>query len=120
MEETGTSRSAEGGAPAAVAVASGGISAPSPLPSPLRRATAHLLGQLAVGNGATRGRIERNDRLAVGRGLREPDRAGHDVATHLVAEVVPHLLHHLVGELRAGVVHHADDGRDLETGVEVL
>src|SRR5207302_5161257 len=99
MAETGTSRNADGAAPV-TAVASGGISAPSPLPSPLRRATAHLLGQLAVGNGATRGRIERDDRLAVGRCLREPDRTGHDVAAHLVAEVVPHLLHDLVRQFR--------------------
>ena len=30
------------------------------------------------------------------------------------------LLHHLVGELRAGVVHDADDDRHLERRVEVL
>ena len=69
-----------------------GMRAPRPLPSPLRRATAHLLGQLPVGDGAPRGRIERDDRLPERRRLGEPHRAGDDVAADLVAEVLAHLL----------------------------
>src|SRR6478609_8595998 len=92
------------------AVRSLGMRAPSPLPSPLRRATADLLRQFPVGDGAAGGWIERRDGLAEGRSLREPDRArDHDLAD-LVPEVRSHLLGHLVGELRPGVVHHQDDG----------
>src|SRR3546814_5401994 len=71
IEPTGTSLSPVPASP----VMSVGIRAPRPLPSPLRRATAHLLGQFPVGNGAPGARIERDDRLPEGRCLREPDRA---------------------------------------------
>ena len=40
-------------------------------------------------------------------------------AQHLVAEVVAHLADDLIGELGAGVVHHAHDRADLERRVEV-
>ena len=69
-----------------------GISAPRPLPSPLRRATAHLLGQLPIGDGAPRARIERDDRLTERRCLGQADRPGDDVATHPVAEVLADLV----------------------------
>src|SRR4029079_3650130 len=59
------------------AVTSEGIRAPRPLPSPLRRATAHLLGQLAVGDGPPRGRIACRDRLPVRGRLGQPDRPGN-------------------------------------------
>src|SRR5690606_29084128 len=78
MDDTGTSRRAEV-SPPTTPLASGGMSAPSPLPSPLRRATAHLLGQLAVGDGAPRGRIERDDGLPERRSFGQPDRAGDHV-----------------------------------------
>src|SRR5947199_3639651 len=91
-----------------------GIRAPSPLPNPLRRATAYLLGQLAVGNGAARRGVEHNNRLSKRGGLGEPNRAGDDVPAHLVSEVGPHLGRHLVGQLGAGVEHGEDNGADLK------
>src|SRR6516164_9447567 len=70
MWEIGTTRSKESDSP----TASPGIRALRPLPSPLRRAIAHLLGQLAVGDGAPRGRIEHRDGLPEGGCLGQADR----------------------------------------------
>src|SRR3712207_5765122 len=96
-----------------------GISDPRPLPSPLRRCTAaHLLRQLPVGERAARARIEGDDRLTERGSLGEAHGAGYHVAADLRPEVVPNLVHDLVGELRAGVVHDQDDGAHLETRIE--
>ena len=67
----------------------------SPLPSPLRRAIAHLLGQFPVGDGASRGGIEHRDGLAEGRRLGQPNSPGDDAAAHLVGEVLPYLVGHI-------------------------
>src|SRR4051794_25251074 len=81
MDPTGTSLSP---VPGSAPVMSVGMRAPRPLPSPLRRPTAHLLGQLAIGDRAPRARIERDDRLPEGGGLRQSNGARHDVPAHLV------------------------------------
>src|SRR3954464_6609799 len=73
---TGSSVSDTG--PVSALATSDGISAPSPLPSPLPRATSDLPCQFPVGDGPPRGWIECRDRLPVGGRLREPYRAGHD------------------------------------------
>src|SRR2546421_3456615 len=96
-----------------------GIRAPRPLPNPLRRATAYLLGQLPVGNRASRGRIEHDDRLPERRGLTQTHGARHDVAAHGCAEMLAHLLRHLLGELGAGVVHRQDDVGEFQRWVQV-
>src|SRR5687768_11879926 len=101
------------------AISPDGISAPSPLPSPPSRATADLLRQFAVCDGPPRGRVEGDDRLPERGRLREPDGTGNDRSTHFVTEVLPHLSHDLIGELRARVVHDADDRAHLERRVEV-
>src|SRR3954471_4794729 len=106
--------------PSSALATSEGISAPSPLPSPLRRATTDLLRQLAVGDGAARGRIECGDGLSVGRCLGQPDGPRHDRATDLVAEVPLHFLNDLVRELRTGVVHDEHDRTELQRLIEVL
>src|SRR5438128_4319042 len=104
---------------AAVSVVVGGIRAPRPLPRPLRRTTAHLLGQLAVGDRPARGRIEHDDRLPEGRRLGEPDGAGDEVPADLRPEVVADLLGDLLRQLGACVVHREDDGADLELRIQV-
>src|SRR3954447_7221235 len=100
MEETGSWRYADSLSPGA-----GGMSAPSPLPSPLRRPTAYLLGQLAVGEGAPRGRVEDDDRLPERGGFGETHGPRDDGPAHRVAEVVPDLPGHLLGQPCAPVVH---------------
>src|SRR5690242_16039394 len=82
-------------------VVPGGISAPRPLPSPPRRATGHLLGQIAVRPCAAGRRVERDDRLPEGRRFREPYVPGHRRLVHLGAEVLADLELDLLGELRA-------------------
>src|SRR5215471_5676792 len=99
MAVTGSSWSVAAGA----SEASDGMSAARPLPRPLRRSTTHLPGELAIGDGTPRGRIERHDRLPVRRRFGQPHGAGHDVAAHAVTEVAPHFMGDLVGQLRAGV-----------------
>src|SRR5579884_283063 len=96
--ETGTCRSTESES----AFTSGGMRAPRPLPNPLRRATAHLLGQLAIGDGPARRRVEHDDGLSEGGRLRQTHSPGDDVAADLVAEVVAHLVGHLLGQVGAG------------------
>src|ERR1700683_1579545 len=91
MCEIGTTRSRESDSP----VASPGIRALRPLPSPLRRAIAHLLGQLAVGHGTPRGRIKRCDGLPEGGRLGEADRA----RDHRAADAIGEVLAHLVGDV---------------------
>src|SRR3954452_20834220 len=98
---------------------SDGIRAPRPLPNPLRRATAHLLGQFPVGEGASGGRIEHDDRLPERGRLGQAHRSGHDVAAHLFPEVGPDFAGYLIGQLRAGVVHGEDDGAQLQRRVEI-
>ena len=44
---------------------------------------------------------------------------GNDGAQHLVAEVVADLADDLIGELRAGVVHHADERADVQSSIQV-
>src|SRR5437588_10637786 len=114
MAETGICRYADSLSPGA-----GGISAPRPLPSPLRRPTAYLLGQLAVGEGAPRGRVEHDDGLPERRGLGETYGPRHDAATDRVAEVFPHLPGHLLGQAGAGVIHGEDAGAPLDPGAAV-
>src|SRR5919202_5014583 len=70
IDETGMSRNADGSASAL-----GGMRAPSPLPSPTRRATAHLLGQLPVRERPTGRGVEDEDGLAERRRLRQADGA---------------------------------------------
>src|SRR5438132_13531867 len=65
-----------------------GMRAPRPLPNPLRRATAHLLGQLAVRQGATRGRIEHDDGLAERGGPGGPTIPRYTVTPHHAPEYV--------------------------------
>src|SRR5690348_7759018 len=115
---TGTSRkpAVEVGGPPVI---SGGISAPMPLPSPLGRATAYLLGQLLVGHRAPRRRVEGADGLPEGWGLAQSDGSRDHVATDAVTEVLANLSHDLVGQLGPGVVHDEHDGGHLEAGVEV-
>ena len=79
-----------------------GISAPSPLPSPPGRATAHLLRQLAVGDGSARRRIEHDDRLPERRRFRDPHRPRDDRPVDLGAEVLPHLALDLLRQLGCG------------------
>src|SRR5687767_4510364 len=96
-----------------------GMSELSPLPSPLRRDIVHLLGHIAVGKGAARTGIERDDRLAERRRLRQPDRPRDDGAQHLVAEVVADLADDLIGELRTRVVHDTHERADVQPSIEV-
>src|SRR5579875_3414641 len=91
-------------------VTSVGISAPRPLPNPLRRATAHLLGQLPVRDGAPGGWIEHDDGLPVRRGLREPHRPGNDVPADTITEVLAYFGGDLFGQPGPSVVHGQDDG----------
>src|SRR5262245_8853369 len=84
--------------PASAGEASGssvGISAPRPLPSPLRRPTARLLGQLSVGDGPPGPGIEAADRLSVGRCLGQADRT----RDHRAADLGPEVLANLVDDL---------------------
>src|SRR6478672_95763 len=74
-----------------------GIRAPSPLPSPPGRATAHLLGQIAIRLGAARRRVEHDDRLTERWRLAEAHGPGDDGLVDLGPEVRPDLRHHLVG-----------------------
>src|SRR5579875_1021509 len=101
MLEMGTSRSALP-APAETSV---GISAPRPLPSPLRRAIAHLLCKLSIGDRPARGGVEDGDGLPERRRLRQADRAGDHDAAHLLAEVLADLGGHVGRVPRARVVH---------------
>src|SRR5436309_13277900 len=80
------------------------IRAPRPLPNPLRRATTYLLGQLPVGDGASGGWVEHDDRLSERRRLAQPDRPRHDVAAYGGAKMLADLLSYLLGQLGAGVV----------------
>src|SRR5437763_439189 len=133
MEVTGIWRYADSLSPGA-----GGISAPSPLPSPLRRPTAHLLGQLAVGNGTPRGRVEHGHRLPEGGRLGQPHRPRAEAAAHrrLDAVLERYAVHEDVvdrrlqvagvdPEARRGValrveIHHEDPVAELgEGGAEV-
>src|SRR5437764_10543289 len=103
---TGTSMNCRG--PASLDAASDGIRAPRPRPRPLRRATAHLLGQLPIGNGSPGGRIERGDRLPERRRLGKSHGSRHQRAGHLLTEMGPDFMDDLIAELRPGVVHHED------------
>src|SRR3954447_9111551 len=94
-----------------------GISAPSPLPRPPRRATAHLLRQLPVRHGAPRSRVEHNDRLPERRRLGETHGARNHRLVHPAPEVLSHLLLHLVRELGPRVVHREHDPPDVELRV---
>src|SRR5947209_4528439 len=94
MSERGTSSSSVPPPP----VSSVGISAPKPLPNPLRRATADLLGKLPIGDGPPGRGIEHDDGLPERGRLGEAHRAGDDVAAHLGAEVPPDLGDHLFGQ----------------------
>src|SRR5437899_1661564 len=96
-----------------------GIRAPRPLPNPLRRMPAYLLGQLPVGDGPPGGWVEHDDRLPERRRLTQSNRARHDVAADRWAKVRAHLLGHLLRKLGAGVIHRQDDRRELEGGIEV-
>src|SRR5215216_1879624 len=109
MSATGMSISTAAWVPPLCPTSPGGISELSPFPSPLRRTIVHLLGDVAVGDGATRLGVERDDRLAERRGFGQPHGARYHCPHDLVAEVVAHLLHHLIRQLGAGVVHHAHD-----------
>src|SRR5271163_66536 len=82
--EIGTTLRSESVSP----VASLGMRALRPLPRPLRRAIAHLLGQLAVGHGAPRGRIKHRDGLPERRRLGEADCARDDSAADPLGEVL--------------------------------
>src|SRR5262245_6030215 len=82
-----------------------GMRAPSPLPRPPGRAITDLLGEFAVRERTTGGRIEDGHGLTERGRLGDPDGAGHHRAVHLVAEVGAHLLLDLLGELGPGVVH---------------
>src|SRR6202011_4614362 len=111
MLVTGISSSADARSP----TTSLGMSAPSPLPNPLRRATTDLLGQFPVGDGAAGGRVEHDDGLTERRGLRESNGAGNNAPTDPIAKVLPHLGDDLLSQPGAGVVHGQDDGGDLES-----
>src|SRR4051794_20199822 len=104
----------------AVLALSAGMSAANPLPSPLRRSTAHLPRQVSIGDGAPRGRIEGEYGLAERWCLGQPDGPGDDDAAHPLAEVGPHLLDHLVGQLRPGVIHDEHDGAHVKVGIQAL
>src|SRR3954452_8579816 len=108
MAATGTISSPPVSASAAKSVPVG-MSAPSPLPSPPRRATAHLFRQFPVGLRASRCGVEHDDRLAERRRLGEPDGTGHDRLVDPGAEVLTHLGLDLIGETGPGVVHGQDD-----------
>src|SRR5580692_4538926 len=110
MWEIGTTRRIESDSP----TASLGMRALSPLPSPLRRAIAHLLSQLAVRHGASRGRIENRDGLPERRGLREAHRPGDHNPADALREVLPYLVGHVDGETGPSVVHGEHDGGDFE------
>src|SRR5947209_7012909 len=105
MEATGISWNP----PAPSSPEPGGMRAPRPLPSPPRRATAHLLGQLPVCGGAPGGRIEHDDGLPERRRLREAHSAGHHRPAHLRSEVLAYLADDLVAEAGASVVHGEHD-----------
>ncbi len=53
------------------------------------------------------------------RRLGEAHSTGHDRSADLVAEVLADLVHDLIGELGAGVVHHADDRGHFQGRVEI-
>src|SRR3954471_2609090 len=115
MEETGSWRYADSLSPDAA-----GISAPKPLPSPLRRPTAYLLSQLAVRNRTPRGRIEHNHGLPERGRLRKADGPRHDAPADGGAEMLPYFPGHLLGQPGAGVIHRQHDVAELESRVEVL
>ena len=69
----------------------GGMSAPSPLPSPPRRATTHLFRQLPVRRRAARRGIEHDDRLPERRRLGETHRPRDHRLVHPGTEVLAHL-----------------------------
>src|SRR5579883_116980 len=96
-----------------------GMRAPRPRPSPLRRGTDHLLGQLPVGDRPPGDWVEHCDRLPEAWRFGKPNRSGYDYPAHLGPEVGPHVLRHLLGQLGPGVVHGEDDGAQLERGVQV-
>src|SRR5947207_10153227 len=98
-----------------------GIKAPKPRPSPPRLfITGNLLRQQTIGNGTTRRRIERRDRLAERRRLGQAHAAGHHLFAHPIPEMFADLLCDLFGELGTPVVHHQNDGADFEVGIEIL
>src|SRR5262245_32051518 len=117
MSVTGISVSTDPSSTRSDSLTPWGISEPSPLPNPLRRFIVDRLGDVAVGESPARPGVERGDRLAERRCLRQTDRAGHDRAHDLVPEVIADLPDDLVAEVGARVVHHADDRAHLEIGV---
>src|ERR1700678_979376 len=98
MCEMGTTRRAESVSP----IASDGISALSPLPSPLRRAIAHLLSQLAIGHSPARGGIKHCDGLPERWSLREPHGARDDALADPIGKVQPDLVGYLNGKAGPG------------------
>src|SRR5262245_45601211 len=110
MSATGMSIRIGAVSPLAVGSASpGGMSELRPFPRPLRRAIVNLPSDVSIGERSARAWVERDDRLAERGCLREPHRPRNDGPDDLVAEVITYLLDDLIRELRAGVVHHADD-----------
>src|ERR1700738_1815939 len=110
MSVIGMSRSEDARSP----TTSFGMSAPRPLPNPLRRATTDLLRQLPIGNGPPGRGIEHDDGLPERWGFGQADRPRHDAATDPVAEMRSDLGDDLLRESGPGVVHRQDDGSDFE------
>ncbi len=73
----------------------------------------HLTGQLAVGGGAHRTRVELGDRLTGQGGVGEADGPVDDGVEDLVAEALHDRREHLAGVEGAGVVHGGEEAVDL-------